>query len=291
MTAIAFIGLGAMGSRMAARLLDAGHSLTVWNRTAEKAQALVERGAVFAKSPADAAGEADVVITMLADPGALRDVTEGPDGVAEGLQSAGASATVIDMSTVGPEAVARLAEALPEGVGLLDAPVLGSIDEAAAGTLKVFVGGPAELAERWAPLLSVFGTPVHVGPLGSGAAAKLVANTTLFGVLGVLGEALAMAKGLGLSQDKAFEVLAGTPVAAQAQRRRPAVESGEYPVRFALDLALKDAALAMEAATAADVDVRVIPAAQSWLAEAAAAGQGGEDYSSVLGTILGEGVG
>ncbi|WP_419993724.1 NAD(P)-dependent oxidoreductase [Streptomyces boninensis] len=288
MTAIAFIGLGAMGSRMAARLLDAGHSLTVWNRSAEKAQALVGRGAVFAKSPADAAGAADVVITMLADPGALRDVTEGPDGVAEGLQSAGASATVIDMSTVGPEAVARLAEALPEGVGLLDAPVLGSIDEAAGGTLKVFVGGPAELAERWAPLLSAFGTPVHVGPLGSGAAAKLVANTTLFGVLGVLGEALALAKGLGLERDKAFEVLAGTPVAAQAERRRPFVESGKYPTRFALDLALKDAALAMEAATAADVDVRLIPAAQSWLAEAAAAGQGSQDYASVLSTILGE---
>lgn len=277
---------------MAARLLAAGHSLTVWNRTAEKAQGLVERGAVFAKSPADAAGAADVVFTMLADPGALRDVTEGADGVVEGLQSAGGragvGATLIDMSTVGPEAVRRLAEVLPDGVGLLDAPVLGSIDEAAAGTLRLFVGGPGELVERWAPLLGVFGTPVHVGPLGSGAAAKLVANTTLFGVLGVLGEALALAKGLGLERDKAFEVLAGTPVAAQAERRRPFVESGEYPTRFALDLALKDAALAMEAATAADVDVRLIPAAQSWLAEAAAAGQGSQDYASVLSTILGD---
>ncbi|TMK91641.1 MAG: NAD(P)-dependent oxidoreductase [Actinobacteria bacterium] len=196
MSTVAVVGLGAMGSRIARRLLDAGHELVVWNRTAEKAAPLVEAGAVAVASPAEAAERAEVVITMVANPAALREVTEGEAGVAAGM----GEATAIEMSTVGPDAVKRLASVLPEGVGLLDAPVLGSRAEADAGSLRIFVGGPKELAERWMSLLSVLGSPLHVGPLGSGAAAKLVANTTLVGTIGVLGEALALAEGLGLSR-------------------------------------------------------------------------------------------
>jgi len=187
---VAVVGLGAMGSRVARRLLEAGHDLVAWNRTAEKAQPLVEAGAVAAATPAEAAARAEVVLTMVADPAALRDVTEGEDGVAAGV---GEGATVIEMSTVGPDAVRRLGSVLGEQAGLLDAPVLGSRSEAEEGTLKVFVGGPPELVARRTPLLSVLGSPLHVGPLGSGAAAKLVANTTLVGTIGVLGEALALA--------------------------------------------------------------------------------------------------
>jgi 3-hydroxyisobutyrate dehydrogenase-like beta-hydroxyacid dehydrogenase len=296
MTDLAFIGLGGMGSRMAGRLLDAGHQLTVWNRTPAKAQPLVERGAVLAKSPADAASTVPAdgaVITMLADPGALRDVTEGPDGIAEGVgsaaqRSATATPTVIDMSTVGPEAVERLREILPDRVGLLDAPVLGSLNEAEKGALKVFIGGPEDLVARWEPVFSVFGSPKRIGALGSGAAAKLVANTTLFGLHGVLGEALALAEGLGLPQDTAFDVLSVTPVGQLAERRRGSVESGTYPLFFPLYLALKDASLALDAATAADVDLRIVRAAQSWLAEAEAAGQGSQDFASMLSRILGQ---
>jgi 3-hydroxyisobutyrate dehydrogenase-like beta-hydroxyacid dehydrogenase len=281
---VAVVGLGAMGSRIARRLLEAGHDLHVWNRTAEKAAPLVEAGAVAAATPAEAAARAEVVLTMVADPGALRDVTEGKDGVAAGV---GEGATVIEMSTVGPDAVHRLASVLPADVGLLDAPVLGSRSEAEQGTLKVFVGGPDELVARWKPLLSVLGSPLHVGPLGSGAAAKLVANTTLVGTIGVLGEALALAEGLGLPRAKAFEVLATTPLAAQAERRRESVESGEYPPRFALYLARKDAELVVSAAREAGVDLRLTEAARSWLAEAEEAGLGNRDYSAVLARILG----
>jgi 3-hydroxyisobutyrate dehydrogenase-like beta-hydroxyacid dehydrogenase len=281
---VAVLGLGAMGSRIARRLLDAGHELVVWNRTAEKANELVAAGATRAESPADAARRAEVVLTMLADPDAVRAVVEGQDGIAAGADD---STTVIQQSTVGPAAIASVREALPDAVGLLDAPVLGSLAEVEAGSLRIFVGGPEELVRRWLPLLSELGSPTHVGPLGSGAAAKLVANTTLFGTIGVLGEALALAEGLGLSRETAFEVLAATPVAAQAERRRPSIESRDYPPRFTLALAAKDAELVRQAAEAAGVDLRVAAAARSWLADAERAGLADQDYSVVLETILG----
>jgi 3-hydroxyisobutyrate dehydrogenase-like beta-hydroxyacid dehydrogenase len=285
MTTVGFVGLGAMGSRMARRLVDAGYEVLAWNRTTAKVRRLA--GATPADTPAGVAAHADVVITMVADPVALRAVTEGPDGVAAGVRT---GSTVVEMSTVGPAAVARLASVLPDGVGLLDAPVLGSVSEAEAGTLSIFIGGPAGLAHEQSVLsvLSVLGSPVHVGPLGAGAAAKLVANSTLFGVLGVLGEALALADGLGLSREAAFDVLAATPIAAQAKRRRPAIESGEYPARFSLAMARKDADLLLDAATAAGVELRLAPAARSWLADTQHDGQQDQDldYSAVLTRIL-----
>jgi 3-hydroxyisobutyrate dehydrogenase-like beta-hydroxyacid dehydrogenase len=281
---VAVIGLGAMGSRIAARLLEAGHETIVWNRSAAKAEQLASRGATVAGTPADAARRAQFVITMVADPEALRAVTEGPDGV---LASASSSTVLMEMSTVGTAAIDQLAAALPEGVGLLDTPVLGSLSEAEAGALTVFVGGPDPLVDRVIPVLRALGRPVHVGPLGSGAAAKLVANSTLLALLGVLGEAVALADGLGLTREAAFEVLSVTPLAAQAGRRREAIESGSYPHRFTLSLARKDAELVVEAATAAGVDVRHAQAALGWLADAENAGQGESDYSAVLAHIIG----
>lgn len=272
-----------MGSRIAGRLIDADNDVVVWNRTPAKAEPLVERGATAAASPADAARRAEAVLTMVASPDALRAVTEGPDGLAGGVDE---ETTVIEMSTVGPAAVAWLAEALPPGASLLDAPVLGSVSEVEAGSLSVFVGGPDPLVERWTPLLAALGTVRHMGPLGAGAAAKLVANTTLVGTLGLLGEALALAQGLGLSRDAAFEALALTPLGAHSERRREAIESGEFPRRFALALARKDAELIVEAAAEAGVDVRLLAAAASWFQDADEEGWGERDYSAVLARIL-----
>jgi 3-hydroxyisobutyrate dehydrogenase-like beta-hydroxyacid dehydrogenase len=281
MSVAAVIGLGGMGSRMAKRLLDTGHKLVVWNRTPEKAQPLVELGATAAESPADATRRAEAVIIMVADPQALQEVTEGPDGVAAGASEA---TTVIQMSTVSPAATARLASLLePTGAGLLDSPVLGSLSEVDSGTLKVFAGGSDELVERWTPLLSVLGSVIRVGPIGAGTAAKLVANSTLLGALGVLGEALAVGQKLGLPRGVTFEVLAATPIAAQAERRRPAIESGEFPPRFALRLALKDANLILEAP---GTELRVIEAVREWLAEANEASWGDKDYSALLAWML-----
>jgi 3-hydroxyisobutyrate dehydrogenase-like beta-hydroxyacid dehydrogenase/mannose-6-phosphate isomerase-like protein (cupin superfamily) len=283
-TSVAFIGLGAMGSRMAGRLLEAGHDLAVFNRTPEKAAQLLRGGAVMATSPAEAARDAEVVLTMVSDPAALRAVTDGCDGVAVGVAN---TATVIDMSTVGPREVVRLAAALPRGTGVLDAPVLGSIAEAEAGTLRLFVGGPADLAARWDPLLRALGTPLHVGGLGAGAAAKLVANSTLFGVLSVLGEAVALADGLGLTRDVTADVLATSPLAEQAKRREKTIAAeGVPPPRFALHLARKDAELVLAAAAERALDLRAASSTSRWLADAEAAGQGGADYTAVLSTII-----
>jgi 3-hydroxyisobutyrate dehydrogenase/2-hydroxy-3-oxopropionate reductase len=280
---IAVIGLGAMGSRIARRLLDGGHELVVWNRTPAKADELVSSGATLAESPAAAARDAELVITMVTNADALRDVTEGPDRVASGIDR---SASMIEMSTVGPDAVVRLASVLPDGVGLLDAPVLGSRTEAEAGTLHIFVGGPAELFERWRPLLSQLGSPIHVGPLGSGAAAKLVANSTLVGTMGVLGEALALADDLRLSRDAAFEVLARSPLGEVATRRRGAFEAGEYPPRFALSLAHKDAELVVAAAKKSGLELPLSEAARSWLSDADEASWGEQDYVALLSWIV-----
>src|SRR5215472_9319061 len=283
MTAVAVVGLGAMGSRLAARLLAAGHEVIVWNRSAAKTEPLAESGAIPAATPAEAAGRAEVLITMVADPAALWAVTEGPDGVAAG---ASASLTVVEMSTVGPAAVARLASALPPATALLDAPVLGSPAEAESGSLVIFAGGAAQLVERALAVLAALGSVLHVGELGAGAAAKLMANAALFATLGTLGEAIALARGLGLPAEAAYRVLAATPLAAQAQRRRAAIEAGEYPPRFPLTLAGKDARLIADTAAAAGVDLRLITAAGTWLAEAEQAGLGDQDYTAMLKTIL-----
>jgi 3-hydroxyisobutyrate dehydrogenase/2-hydroxy-3-oxopropionate reductase len=284
-TTIAVVGLGAMGARIARRLLEAGNELIVWNRDAAKAAPLEALGASQVDTPAEAARRADAVITMVADPIALRDVTEGTSGVAAGADGS----TVIQMSTVGIAATARLRSVLPPTAELLDAPVLGSLAEAEAGSLQIFAGGPEPVVDRCAPLLSPLGAVRHVGPVGAGSAAKLVANASLLGVTALLGEALALASGLGLSREIAFDVLAVTPLAAQAERRRPSLESGDYPPRFALSLARKDADLVLEAAAAAGADLRVLAAMRSWYAEAEAAGAGGRDHSAVLARILREG--
>ena len=277
MSRVAVLGLGGMGSRIAARLLDAGHELVVWNRTAEKARPLVERGAAQAETPAGAASDVEVVITMLANPEALRAVTPGiAAGVADG-------STVIEMSTVGPGAIHDLRSSLHPEVGLLDAPVLGSLSEAESGSLQIFVGGNPILFALWVPLLADLGTPMHVGPLCAGARAKLVANSTLFGTIGVLGEALALADALGLERDAAFDVLATTPLAAQAERRRPGLDSGEFPPRFPLRLARKDADLVAEAS---DAELRLAEAARSWLVDADEGSWGEQDYSALLAWIL-----
>jgi 3-hydroxyisobutyrate dehydrogenase-like beta-hydroxyacid dehydrogenase len=279
MAKVAVVGLGAMGSRIAARLLDAGHDVVVWNRSPEKAGPLVERGASRADSPAAAAREAEAVVVMVADPAALRTVTEGSDGV---LAGARAGTTIIQMSTVGPAHVAALAASLPDGVELLDAPVLGSLTEVEAGTLRVFAAGEAALVERWKPVLAALGTVLHVGPVGAGAATKLVANSALLSTLAALGEALALARRLGLSTEDAFEVLAATPLAAQAERRRDAFSSGDYPLRFELGLARKDADLITAAAEAAGVDAKVARAVADWFADAEQSGEGDSDYSAIL---------
>lgn len=284
MPAVAVVGLGAMGGRVARRLLRAGREVAVWNRSPEKLAPLIDLGAVAVATPAEAAARAEMLITMVTGPSSLHAVTKGADGIAGGAHP---GLTVVEMSTVGPAAIRQLASALPGGTAVLDAPVLGSIGEAEAGALTILVGGPAQLVAAARPLLSLLGSVTHVGPLGSGAAAKLVVNATLFASIAALGEAIALARGLGLSGDAVYEVLAATPLAHQAERRRHAIDTGDYPPRFRLDLARKDSELVREAAAAAGIELRLLEATRTWLAAAEAAGHGDRDYTAMLATILG----
>jgi 3-hydroxyisobutyrate dehydrogenase-like beta-hydroxyacid dehydrogenase len=279
MTRIAFCGLGRMGEPMAERLVEAGHDVKVWNRTPERADPVVERGAAQAATPAEAATGAELTVTMLADPPALRDVVFGRDGVAHGLEP---GATLVDMSTVGPDTARDVAAHLPGGAGMLDAPVLGSVPQATDGSLKLFVGGDTDLFDRWRAVLELFGRPTYLGPLGSGAAMKLVANSTLGALMCGVAEALALADRLGLDEQTVLDVLAESPIGATVKSKRSRVESGEYVPNFGLSLAAKDLRLVTHAADEAGLDLRLGPAARSWFEDAEAGGLGDLDYSAVI---------
>ncbi|MGH2688952.1 MAG: NAD(P)-dependent oxidoreductase [Actinomycetota bacterium] len=284
MTRVAFCGLGQMGTPMARRLLDAGHVLTVWNRNTERTAPLVAAGARAASTQAEAASEAEVAVTMLANPTALDEVGLGPSGLAGGLRPGTA---LIDMSTVGPDSVRWVAGQLPDGVGMIDAPVLGSVAAATEGTLKVFVGGDEALVDRWAPLLGTFGTIFRFGPLGSGAAMKLVANSTLGALMTGLAEALALADAFGLDESTVLDVLSDSPIGVTARGKRPLIESGEYPPNFKLALARKDLELVGEAAERLGLDLPLARAALSLYQSATEAGLGELDYSAAIAHLRG----
>lgn len=285
MARVAVVGLGAMGGRVAKRLCNAGHDVIVWNRSREKLLEVVALGATAVRTPRDSALMSEMVITMVSDPHALRAVTEGDDGLVAGAR---AGLIVLEMSTVGRPAIHRLSSALPSGVGLVDAPVLGSVTAAETGKLTIFAGGPDALVDRVEPLLSELGTVLHAGPLGAGAASKLIANAALFGTLAVLGEALAMAEAMGLDRRTAATVLASTPLAEQVERRLPSINSKSYPCRFALSLAAKDANLITTEAVSTGAAIPVLAAAGNWMAMADREGRSEQDYTAVLATILGQ---
>jgi HAD superfamily hydrolase (TIGR01450 family) len=281
---VGVVGLGAMGSRLARRLLETGCSVSVWNRTPDKARSLADCGAVVADTPSALAAGTRHLITMISDPEALRSVFLGETGIMAGLRS---DATVIEMSTIGPEAVAWLRSQLPSWISLLDAPVQGSIGQAESGELTLFVGGPEPVVQRLTPLLSSLGTIIRAGDLGAGAAAKLLANASLFVAVSAVGELIALGRGLGLEDDVLHQVLAATPFGAEAERRRPLLDRDDYPARFSLALAGKDARLILDGAKVIGKRLPLVEAAHSWLAQAEVEGRGDRDYTSILGTITG----
>lgn len=279
MAHLAWLGLGAMGTPMASRLIDAGNDLRVWNRTRSRAEIFDGRAAI-AGTPAEAVKGADAAFTMLATPDAVSEVVLGDDGVLAGL---GESGTLIDMSTVGPDYVAHLRSQLPNGIELVDAPVLGSVSNAEDGSLKVFIGGSNATFERWVDVLQPIGRPMHMGPLGSGQAMKLVANSAR--LMSLTGETLALADALGLEQDSALAGLLESPLGPAMKRKIDKIESDNYTPSFKLELMLKDMRLVGEHASKRNVDLRLIPDALDWITRAHEHGYGGYDYSSVVAEI------
>jgi 3-hydroxyisobutyrate dehydrogenase-like beta-hydroxyacid dehydrogenase len=266
---IAFLGLGRMGTQMASRLLEAGHELVVWNRTAERTAPLVEAGARAAPTPAEAVRDADLVITMLADPPAVESVLFGEGGVAAALRPGGC---LIEMSTIGPAALTGLAARLPEGVDLVDAPVMGSVPAATAGKLVVLAGGAVDRVES---VLEVFGRVVRCGESGRGAAVKLVLISTIVSGVTLIGEAFALADALGVPADLVESALAAGPAAGLLTRAMDRTSA------FPIALAAKDLGLA----AGEYPDGRLVPAARGRLLDAVAGGAGGDDLARIVDHI------
>ena len=279
---VALLGLGTMGAGMAANLLKAGFSLSVYNRTAAKAQTLISAGARFASTPAEAAKNASVIVSMLSDDAASREVWVGSDGA---LQATGKGAILIESSTVSPAWVAELAEAASQrGVELLDAPVTGSRMQAEAGQLSFLVGGSETTLEKARPVLEAMSKEiVHLGPVGSGAKMKLI-NNFLCGVqVASLAEGLTWIERSGLDREKALTVLKsgapGSPLLGAISAR---MVSQNYAVNFLLTLMTKDLLYAQNEAARNNVDLKTAETARGLFEVAIAQGLGTEDMSSVI---------
>jgi 3-hydroxyisobutyrate dehydrogenase-like beta-hydroxyacid dehydrogenase len=268
---------------MARRLLGAGHDLAVWNRTPARAEPLADAGAVVADTPREAAAGADFVITMVTDERALDEVVWSHDGTAAGATF---GATMIEMSTVGPAAVCAIRDRLPEDVELIDAPVLGSIPQATEGTLNILVGGDEETFEHSRAILEVLGTPLYLGKLGSGAAMKLVFNSTLGTMMLALGEALVLAEAQGIDVDAALDVLELSHLRSIVAQKRSMIESGEHPASFSLGMEAKDLRLVAEAAERGGVTLEAATLARRVFEGAAAGGYGDDDYSALVSYLL-----
>ena len=280
---LGIIGLGAMGSRMAERLLEAGYPLGVYNRSPEKARALVQRGARLYDSAAEVARAADVVLTMLADDTAVEQVMLGPDGV---VAASRPGTTLVDLSSVHPDTSRRIATAARlRDVDMLDATVSGSTPQAEDGSLVMFVGGERAVYERYRPLLLVLaGDVFHLGPSGAGSTMKLVVNGLLGTGMQALAEALALGQRAGLEKGTLLDVLDHTSVLAPGVKRKlDNARSDTYPVQFALRLMWKDFGNALRLAEQRAVSMPVTAAAhQAFAIEQARNVE--EDVSAVIRT-------
>ena len=278
MTAVAVLGLGAMGRAIAARLLGAGHDVRVWNRTPGRDDELVAAGARRSMTPADAVREADVVITMVTDPPALEAVLFGPDGAAPAIPD---SATLIDMSTVGPTEISSVVERVAP-VAVLDAPVLGSVPSVESGSLVILAGGDHAVFERHTELLALLGRPIHVGPSGSGAMLKLVNNAASIATLVALGELLALTDRTGLGIDAVLQSLEAGPLASLIERWRPRLKGEDQSSYFRLALARKDLAIVFDEAEREGTELTVAQTAAARCDGAIDAGLADEDFGAIV---------
>ena len=283
MTTVAIVGTGRMGSAMARSLARAGHEVIVQNRTRSSCEALAgEIRARVVDTPAEAAAAADVAITMLADDTAVRSVFTGPDGLVAGAHEGG---VLIDMSTVLPDTIRSLAEAVrATGSGILDAPVSGSVSLAEAGTLTLMVGGEAADLERARPVLeSLAKTIFHLGPLGAGAGMKLAVNAVIFGLNGALAEGLVLAEAAGVDRAVAYDVIAAGAAGAPylGYKRAQFVDPETAPVAFTLALTEKDLRLITQTAEALGQPLPQTAVNLELIRAASTEGRAGRDFAAV----------
>lgn len=278
---IGFVGTGIMGSRMAANLLKAGHSLTVYNRTREKAEPLIAKGAKRALTPADTADGVDGLVTMLAHPHAVRDAALGESGFLNHLPP---GAFWMDCSTVNPSFSREMAAAaMARGLRFLDAPVGGSKAPAESGELIFLVGADPEDLKRCEPLLNAMGSKtVHIGPPGMGCAMKLVFNLLLGTAMAGFSEALHLGQTLGVSKEMLLNALPGTAVVAPfITHKKPKIADGEFEAEFPLKWMHKDLHLVCGAAYDHQIALPLANAVKETFAKAVETDLGESDFSAV----------
>jgi 3-hydroxyisobutyrate dehydrogenase-like beta-hydroxyacid dehydrogenase len=281
---VGFIGLGIMGSRMAANLCRAGFGVVAWNRTRERAEELAAaHGARVAESPAEAAGAGRAVITMVVDSPQVEQVLFGPHGAAETMTD---TSLAIDMSTIAPSASRAIAARLRDvsGASFLDAPVSGSSPKAEDGTLTIMVGGEREDFDRARPLLEAMGElVVHVGPTGQGSMVKLINNTLAAINAAALAQALDLSERAGVDLGALRRVVAaGSGASAMLDLKAEPMAERDYRPLFKLEHMLKDVRHCLAEASAAGGDLSLAEVAERLYAQAASAGLGQEDFAAVM---------
>lgn len=285
MERVGFVGLGTMGIAMAANLARAGFPLAVWNRTAGRAAELEALGATLAKTPAGMASAADVIVTCVSDTPDVERVLFGPDGIVEGARQ---GTLVIDCSTISPSATRGFGERLAErGVHLIDAPVSGGSEGAQKGTLTIFVGGDAADVERARPVLAGMGkTITHLGPLGSGQAAKAVNQVILAGAYLGVAEGIVLAIKAGLDPEQLVGALSGGAARSWVLENRSArMIANEYPLGFKVALHRKDLGIALQLAQEIGAALPVSALCAQLETGLMAQGHADEDMSSLARTI------
>jgi 3-hydroxyisobutyrate dehydrogenase-like beta-hydroxyacid dehydrogenase len=280
---VGFLGLGIMGSRMAALLARAGFPLTVWTHTAGKAERwAAEHGATAAASPAEVARASDIVVSMVVDGEQVASVLLGEGGV---IEAAREGLLCVDMSTIAPVDSRRIAAALGErGVRMLDAPVTGSSPRAQAGTLTIMAGGAPEDFARARPLLEAMGELiVHVGELGQGEMLKLINNSLGAANAAALAEALLLAHATGVDLDAFVRVTsAGSGASAQLALKSTPMREHDYTTLFKTEHMLKDVRLCLEEAQAAGIPFPSAAHARDLLTATLGRGHGEDDYAAII---------
>lgn len=287
MTTLGFVGLGAMGGRMAKRLVDAGHRVVGYNRTRAKARPLVAAGMRLAESPRAVAEAADVIFSMVTDTAALKTLALGADGIVAGLRP---GAAWVEMSTVSPTATRELAALVAaRGAAMLDAPVSGSVATLEAGQLSIMVGGAAAVLERVRPYLLAIGpTITHVGPLGLAVTMKIATNLGLAVQMLAFSEAVLLAEKAGIERERAVETLLKSVVASpMVKYRGPFVLKMPAEAWFNVSMMQKDLALALELGRSVGVPLPTTALTYEMLTAARGLGLAEYDFAVVFDVLAG----
>lgn len=281
MTHLGFVGLGAMGGRVTKRLLDAGHTVTGYNRTKSKAQWLLDAGMQWGETPRSVAETADIVFTMVTNTSALHEVVGGEDGILAGLS---AGKVYIDMSTVSPATSKKIAVQVAEkGARMLDSPVSGSVITLEQGNLSLMVGGEEAIFEQVKPVLLDIGPKVnYMGANGQAVLMKIAVNLNLQVQMLAFSEGMLLAEKGGIPRETALEVMLNSVIASPALKyRTPFILNMPDEAWFNVNMMQKDMLLALEMGRELDVPLPTVSASNEYLTAARAMGLAKEDFAIV----------